>query len=130
MRRKTVGSPASAWPTWPPSVRLRLPDTTSRQTARTRRTRWAVAIPSCSHPHWASLGLVLLDPADGHLVQMAHEDLLIAERKVLHDVVFQCRLRAAQHPGVLQRELLEHHRRDFMLDALAYRPRRMKCVVG
>ena len=61
---------------------------------------------------------------------MAHEDLLVVEREVVDDVVLQRRLGAAEHAGVLQRELLEHHRGDLVFDALAHGARRVKCVVG
>src|SRR5215510_161603 len=109
MRRRTREARASRWTTGPPTARVRLPDTTSPRAARVRRRRWADACPARSHLHRAALALIVLDPVDGRAVQVAHQDLLVAEWVFVDDVVLERRLCAAQHAGILQGELLEHH---------------------
>jgi len=67
-------------------------------------------------------------PSQRPLMQVPHQDLLVVERKVIDDVVFQCGLGAAEHAGILQSELLEHHRGDLVFDALAHTAGRMEKV--
>src|ERR1700755_2600402 len=81
-------------------------------------------------PHRAAFGSIVGHPVADHLMQMTDQDLLIVERKFVDDAGLKRSLRAAEHPGVLQRKLLEHHRGNLVFDALAHAARRVKRGVG
>src|SRR5215471_10263837 len=51
---------------------------------------------------------------------MPYQDFLIVEWELVDYAGFQRRLGAAEHAGVLQGELLQHHSGHFMLDTLTH----------
>src|ERR1700746_4028031 len=67
-------------------------------------------------PHRAAFGPIVRHPIADHLVQMTNQDLLIVEREFVDDAGLQRGLSAAEHPGVLQCKLLEHHRGNLVFD--------------
>src|SRR6201993_2556202 len=71
-------------------------------------------------PHRAAFGWIVGHPVADHLMQMTDQDLLIVEREFIDDAGLKRSLRAAEHLGVLQRKLLEHHRGKLVFDALAH----------
>ena len=67
----------------------------------------------------AALALVVVDPLGGHLVQVAAEDLLVVERECGNHSRLQHDLRRLERVAVLQRVLLERHRRHLLRQPFA-----------
>src|SRR5262249_50867399 len=116
--RRTPVAPSSDSAAAAPIARARSPGTTWRPTARAAGTPRAEAeCSSCRRLR--PFTRVGVDPIGDRLVEVTHEDLLVAERELAEGSLFQSHLRPVERTGVLKTVFLERERGVLVREALA-----------